>query len=196
MVGGRGLSRRLAAEVVACAQEMASRGLVVGSVGNVSVRSGDRVLITPSRLPYARMRRKDLVAVSLDGEVRGKSLPPSRELPLHLAVYRRRPDVGALVHTHSPHAVAWSFRGEPLPPTEESAYYGIGEVLTSPPEAAGSIALADTAAASIGDSAAVLLGRHGVLAAGTDPAQALVIALAVEHQAQVALLLDASRSSV
>ena len=184
------MTRTLRAELIGCAREMEARGLVAGRVGNVSVRSGNSVLITPSRQPYARMRPGDLVAIDLCGMRLSGTRPASRELPLHLAIYRRRPDVQAVIHTHSPHATAWSFLGEPLAPkTEEIAYYGIGDVLTNPPAPSGSSELAETAAATLGDGSAVLLGRHGALAAGPGLTEALEVALAVEHQAQIALLL-------
>ncbi|MGV1049380.1 MAG: class II aldolase/adducin family protein [Solirubrobacterales bacterium] len=176
-------------EIIAIARTIAEERLVVGTVGNVSFRLDDRVLITPSRVPYARMRPSDIVTVSLTGERLAGSRQASIELPLHLAVYRRRGDVRALIHTHSPHATAWSFLGEPLPRTEENAYYGIGEVLTTPAAPSGSIELAEAAATTLGDSSAVLLGRHGVLVAGLGLEEALELATVVEHQAQVALLL-------
>jgi L-fuculose-phosphate aldolase len=171
------------------ARSIFDKDLVVGTVGNVSLRVGDEVIITPSRVPYSEMEASDLVRVSLSGEpLEGGR--PSQELPLHLAVYRRRPDLRALLHTHSPHATAWSFLAEPLlPVTEENGYYGIGDVLTSPPAPSGSTQLAEAAAKTLGESLAVLLGRHGVLAAGTNLAEALDVALVVERQAQIALLL-------
>ncbi len=187
------MTRATRLQLIACAQEMAARGLVVGRVGNVSVRRGDRVLITPSRVPYAGMRPADLVVVDLTGRRLQGARAASRELPLHLAVYGRRPDVHALIHTHSPHATAWSFLGEPLTPSiEENAYYGTGPILTNPPAPSGSAELAETAAVALGDSSAVLLGHHGALTAGPGLTEALEIALAIEHQAQIALLLRAA----
>lgn len=187
------MSRAARNEVVACARALAARGLVVGCSGNVSVRQGNRILITPTRTHPDRLAPGELVAVGLDGDpLDSPSRPPSLELPLHLAVYRRRPDIAALVHTHSPHATAWSFLRQPLSPlTEDNEYYGIGELLTAPPARPGSTELAEIAAAALGESWAVLLSGHGVLAAGTGPREALDVAEAVEHQAQVALLLRA-----
>ncbi len=177
--------------LVAVARALYERGLVVGSVGNVSSRTADGLRITPSRMPYASMEAADTVTVTWEGRsVAGTGHAPSRELPLHLAIYAARQEVGAIVHTHSPHAAAWSFLGEPLEPiTEEIEYYGIGPVRTSEPAPAGSEHLASRAVAALGDSRAVLLGRHGVVATGATPADALVVAEAIEHQAQVAWLL-------
>jgi L-fuculose-phosphate aldolase len=179
-----------AREVLAAARAISAENLVVGSVGNVSRRVGDIVIVTPTRIGYPQMTVDDLVLVSMSGEPLLSGQSPSQELPLHLAVYRRRQDVGAVIHTHSPHATAWSFLAEPLlPQTEENAYYEIGTVQTSSPAPPGSKELAANAAEGLADSAALLLGDHGVLAAGPTVENALDIARVVERQAQIAWLL-------
>jgi L-fuculose-phosphate aldolase len=175
--------------LLAAARALERDGLVVGSTGNVSVRDGERLRITPSRAPYARMRRRDLVTVSLDGDVLRGRRAPSIELPLHLALYRARADVGAVVHTHSVHAAAWSHLGRELPATEESDYYEIGPVRTSAPARAGSDGLAEAVMEVIGSSRAALIGGHGVVAVGPTLDDACAIARAVEHQATIAWLL-------
>jgi L-fuculose-phosphate aldolase len=179
--------------VLRAARLLWERRLVAGTAGNVSVRAGDRVVITPSRRPYAEMTERDLVSVAVDGgAVRGRAgaAPPSRELPLHLALYRARPDVGAVIHTHSPYATAWSFLDVPLEPrTEDLEYYGVGPVATAAYAPPASDALAAAAVAALGSSRAALLARHGVLVAAGDLAHALSIAEAVEHQAHVAWIL-------
>jgi len=183
-------SRRADRALIAALRGLEADGFVVGTVGNASRRTGDALRITPTRAAYARMRPRALVTVGLDGVRRGAGAPPSRELPLHLAVYRARPDAGAIVHTHSPRATAWSFLGRPLEPdVEESAYYGIGAVRTSEPAPAGSDALAAAAAEGLGDGKAVLLAGHGVIAVGRDVAEATIVARSVEHQATIAWLL-------
>lgn len=176
--------------MVAAARRMARIGLVVGTVGNISARVQDAFLITPTRTGYERLVPADLPVVEL-----GRPGPPphreaSRETPLHAAIYRARPDVNAIVHTHSVHATAWSFLDEPLGPAiEELEYYGTGAIRTSRSAPAGSATLGEAALEALGDSAAVLLGRHGVVAVGATPDQALTIAHVVEVQAQVAWLL-------
>lgn len=181
----------LRAEVVAAGREMLRLGLVAGTSGNVSARDGDRVLITPSGLPYGEMREDDLVALSLDGAVLDGTREPSSERRVHLAVYAARPGVRALVHSHSVHATAWSFLGEPLDTgTEELEHAAGGAVLTASFAPTGSDEIAAAAVEALGDRRAVLLGRHGVLAAGDTPAKALDVCVAVERQAQIALLLQ------
>ncbi|MGE4428439.1 MAG: class II aldolase/adducin family protein [Solirubrobacteraceae bacterium] len=185
--------RRSARAVIDAARALVDEGLVVGTVGNVSARVGDRMLITPTRRAYATLRPRHLAAVDLTD---GRTLhgAPSRELPLHRAVYAHRPDVGAVVHTHSVAATAWSFLGSPLgPELEDLAYHGIGTIRTSVPAPAGSEALASSVTSALGDSGAVLLGEHGVLGVGPDVRRALVAARVVEHQARVAWLLRDGR---
>jgi L-fuculose-phosphate aldolase len=187
---------RTALSVVAAAREMHDRGLVVGTVGNVSARVEDRIQITPSRCEYRRTRPWQLAVTTLDGSVIRARRAPSRELPLHVAIYERRPDVAAVVHTHSPAAVAWSMLAEPLPPlTEEAEYYGFGHVATTPYAPSGSAALASGGAAGLAAGRAVLLERHGVVAVGSGPREALWTAAAVEHVARVALTVRFHRPS-
>ena len=177
-------------QVVAAARLMAEAGLVVGTTGNVSARVPGGLLVTPTRIAYDRLEPRDLARIGLDGTAPSPEPAPSREWPLHAAVYRARPDVGAVVHTHSVHATAWSFLDEPLMPSiEDCGYYETGPIRTARHAPGGTAALAENAVAALRDSAAVLLGRHGVLATGPTPADALTIAQVVEHQAHVAWLL-------
>ena len=180
-------------EVVTAARAMLRDGLVVGMVGNISLRLGDRVLITPTRMPYDRMSPTDLSTLDLAARhLAGPS--PSSELPLHLALYRQRPEVRSVVHTHSPYATAWSFLGEPLLPiTEENRYYGIGVVHTYSAGQTSSEELARGVIEAQGNASAVLLGRHGVLTSGSSVAAALDIARVVERQAQIAWILRGAR---
>jgi L-fuculose-phosphate aldolase len=185
----RSSDRALLPAAVEVARALEPEGLVVGTVGNVSVRTGPTLHVTPTRTDYATMRARDLVMVDVATGVTLGSGTPSRELPLHLAVYRARPDVRCVLHTHSVAATAWSFLDEPLrPELEDLAYHGIDPVRTSPPAPAGSDELARGAAATLGAGTAVLLGHHGVLTVGTTPQDALLAARVVERQARVAWL--------
>jgi L-fuculose-phosphate aldolase len=180
----------LRAEIVEAGREMLRLGLVSGTSGNVSAREGERVHITPTRLPYARMTEADVVTLALDGSVVSGGREPSSEWRVHLAVYAARPDAGALVHSHSVHATAWSILGEPLDTgTEELEDAAGGAVLTAPFAPTGSGEIAASAVEALGERGAVLLGRHGVLARGSSPARALDVCAAVERQAQIAWLL-------
>jgi L-fuculose-phosphate aldolase len=180
----------LRAEVVATAREMLRLALVTGTSGNVSARERELVHITPTQLPYEQMEEPDVVTLGLDGTVVSAGREPSSEWRVHLAVYRARADAGALVHSHSVHATAWSILGEPLDTgTEELEHATGGAVLTAPFAPTGSDDIAAAAVEALGERHAVLLGRHGVLALGKSPARALDVCAAVERQAQIAWLL-------
>jgi L-fuculose-phosphate aldolase len=184
-----------ASAVVAAARRLSEIGLVSGTVGNVSARVNGGMVITPSRTPYGSMSASDAVFVAVDGTASGR-LAPSTEWPLHLAVYSSRPDAGAVVHTHSLHATAWSFRGcdVPLPELEELRYYGIGRVAVSSPATAGTADLGAQALLALGGSGrAALLGEHGVVTLGSSVDDAVVAAEVVERQATIAWLLEGSR---
>jgi L-fuculose-phosphate aldolase len=179
--------RVLSDQVIAAAREMHWRGLVTGTVGNVSARFGDGMLITPTRREYAAIRHGDVVQLGLDGELRdGGCGSPSTEWPLHAWIYRARPDVAAIVHTHSPYATARSFDPSPIVVrTEERVYLGLTEIPVARAQPAGSEALAAQAVTTLAAWPAVLLARHGVLAVAGTPRAAVEMAAAVEHQAQI-----------
>lgn len=171
-------------EIVAAARRMRDLGLVTHTVGNVSARLGAGMLITPTRVsPYA-LDPFQIVELSLDGCGAGT---PSLEWPLHAAIYRARPDVHAIVHTHSPYATARSFDPAPLTvDTEERVYLGIDRIEVTAPAPAGSEDLGRGAVQALGPRSAALLARHGVVGVGSDPAEALEICCMVEHQALIA----------
>ena len=177
-------------QVVEAVRRLAAQRLVIGTTGNVSARIAGRVWITPTRAPYAALRPADLAGVELAGGRCVTTATPSMELPLHLAVYRARPDVRAVVHTHSVHATAWSFLDRPLEPTtEDLTYYGLERVETCAGGAPGSPALATSVARALGSEHAVLVAGHGVVAVAETVELALARAEAIEHVAQIAWLL-------
>lgn len=184
-------------QVVCAAHRLAASGLVAGSSGNVSVRLEDGgALITPTRLPYITMTAIDVVAINGTGATRPGSRVPSREWPTHLAIYVRRPDVGAIVHSHGPHATAWSFLDEDLTlPTEELEALG-GPIATAAHGPTGSQELARTVSVALTTRAAVLMSRHGVVGVGADLEAALAACELVEHQAHVQWLLRGSPAAV
>jgi len=180
----------LRSAVVEAAREMLRLGLVSGTSGNASARDGDGLVITPAGVPYEQMTEDDLVVMDMDGEPADGQGEPSSERRVHVAIYAARPDVGAVVHTHSVHATAWSFLGEPLDTgTEELEAAARGEVLTAPFAPTGTDEIAAAAVEALGDRHAVLLARHGVVAVGDTPAAALTTCVALERQAQIAWLL-------
>jgi L-fuculose-phosphate aldolase len=180
----------LRAAVIDAAREMLRLGLVAGSSGNVSARQDEVVVITPAGLAYEQMTEDDLVELGPDGEGADGERAPSSERRVHVAIYAARSDVGAVVHTHSVHATAWSFLDEPLDTgTEELEAAAGGAVMTARFAPTGSDEIAEAAVEALGARGAVLLGRHGVVGVGETPAAALATCVFVERQAQLAWLL-------
>jgi L-fuculose-phosphate aldolase len=144
---------------------MAAGGLVRGSEGNASARAGELVAISPTSLPYETLRPEDVCLVTPEGElVEGPE--PSVELPMHLAVLAVRPDVGAVVHTHSPRAT----ERPPVPVAEA--------------EPSGTPALGAAVLAAAGDGHAVVIRGHGPVCFGADLGEALARAFELEDRAR------------
>lgn len=167
-------------------QEMLSRGLTGGTGGNVSVRRGDRIAISPSGVPYEDVTPDTVPIVDLDGWRLEGELAPSNETPLHTILYDQRPDVGGIVHTHSPYASTFASLNKSVP----ASYYLIAKIGTEIPvagyEPPGTEALGQEAAETMGDEYdAVLLENHGVVSVGADGADAFDVAQTVESCARI-----------
>lgn len=165
---------------------MVAAGLVVATAGNVSARVGDRVAITPSGLDYGVLTAAEVGLHALDGTPVDASLPPSSELPLHLAVYAAT-DAGAIVHTHSPAATALSLLVAEVPPVHYYAAMFGGPVLVAPYHPFGSAELAAATATALGSARGALLAHHGAVTVGATVAEALELAVVLEWVCDVYL---------
>ena len=180
-------------EVLDAVRRIAAAGLVSGSSGNVSRRittaDGDLFALTATSVPYSRFTIDDVVVV--DGEIDavfGEGIPSSESLA-HMAIYQARPDVGAVIHSHSVYASAFAVAGLPIPCVlDEQVVLLGGAIQVAEYAASASDALAANAAAALGDRAAVLLRHHGVIAVGRDLEQAVAVADLVERVAKIRLL--------
>lgn len=155
-------------EIVRVCQELASTGLVVGTAGNVSVRSENLVAVTPSGVRYADLSPGDVGVHRLDGTPVEAPLRPTSELPLHLAVYQSRPEAGAIVHTHSVAATAVSTLAEEVPAIHYYVAMFGGPVRVAPYATYGSDELARNVAAALDGRAGCLMGSHGAVTTGPD----------------------------
>ncbi|MGW0596366.1 class II aldolase/adducin family protein [Streptomyces sp. NPDC002776] len=158
-------------ELVATARRTVSDGLVVGTSGNVSVRVGDTVLVTPTGVPYDRLTPEDVTGVDLSGRrVLGK-LRPTSELPMHLAVYGAT-GARAIVHTHAVHATAVSTLVQEVPAIHYITADLGGPVRVAPYATYGTEELAENMLRALTDRTACLLQNHGTLAYGATLTQA------------------------
>jgi L-fuculose-phosphate aldolase len=158
--------------IVTACQELSRSGLVVGTAGNVSVRQGDLVAVTPSGLRYAELTPELVGVHRLDGGPVEAPLGPTSELPLHLAIYAARPEVGAVVHTHSVAATALSTLVDEIPSVHYyMAMFG-GPVLVARYATYGTETLARNVVRALHDRTGCLMGNHGAVTVGPDLATA------------------------
>ncbi|QUI31081.1 class II aldolase/adducin family protein [Streptomyces alfalfae] len=158
-------------ELVETARRTVRDGLVVGTSGNVSVRVGDTVLITPTGVPYDRLGPGDAVGVDLAGRQVVGDLAPTSELPMHLAVYRST-DARAVVHTHAVHATAVSLLLDEVPPVHYVTGLLGGPVRVAPYALYGTEELAHAMLDALRDRTGCLLRNHGTVTHGASLGQA------------------------
>lgn len=174
------------AAVVRAARAMSERGLSPGTSGNVSARVADSMVVTPSALPYADMGERDLVTLSLDGHIVEGARRPTTEWPLHAAVYRARPDVHAIVHTHATFCTTLATLRREIPPFHYMVAIAGGDRIRCAAYAPfGSTELAGHAVAALEGRRACLLANHGMVAVGPSPGAALELAAEVEGLAEL-----------
>ena len=183
----------LRAEVVRCAQEAEAQGLCRCRSGNFSARDAETGLVcmTPSGVDRRTMVAEDIVVMDLDARVveASNGRKPSSEALMHLAAYEVRPNVCAIVHTHSPFALVFAALERPIPGLVlEAAHLHCegGSVPVAPFAPQGTAELADSVRAPLRMGDALLLARHGVLTVGTSMDEALLKAAYVEELAEVA----------
>ncbi len=185
--------RALLEQMAATARSLYERGYSFGTAGNISVRAGDRVFITPTNSSFASLTVEGIAAVDLAGNVLGASTP-SKEAPFHLAAYGARPDAGAVVHLHSTYATAVSclrdldlddalpvltpYYAMRIPRLPVVAYYPPGDPRLAPE-------VREKAAVS----PALLLRNHGSVTIGKTLAEAAALAEEIEEQARLWFLL-------
>src|SRR5437762_3434221 len=158
-------------------------GLVVWSSGNISARDTETglVVIKPSGIDYEELRPQDHIVVNLNGEVVEGTLKPSSDTASHLYIYRNRPDINGVVHTHSPYATAFAAVGKPIPVylTAMADEFG-GPIPCAGFALIGGEEIGQQVVEHIGDSPAVLLKNHGVFTVGPTARDAVKAAVMVE----------------
>jgi L-ribulose-5-phosphate 4-epimerase len=166
--------------------ELPKNNLVKWTGGNVSARdpATGYVVIKPSGLRYEALRPEHMVILDLDGKRVEGDLKPSSDTASHLYIYRHRPDINGVVHTHSPYATAFAAMGKPIPVylTAMGDEFG-GPIPCGGFALIGSEAIGQVVVESIGDSPAVLLKNHGVFTVGPSAEAAVKAAVMVEDVA-------------
>ncbi len=171
--------------------ELPKNNLVKWTGGNVSARDPESglVVIKPSGVMYEELRPEDHVVLDIDGKIIEGKLKPSSDTASHLYIYRHRPDVNGIVHTHSPHATAFAALGRPIPVylTAIADEFG-GPIPCAGFALIGSEAIGQQVVDHIGNSPAVLLKNHGVFTIGPTVTKAVQAAVMVEDIAHTVWL--------
>ncbi len=177
--------------LIEAARSMAALGINQGSAGNISVRAGDAMLITPSAIPYDDITPEMVALMPLDGEYGAWEGPkrPSSEWRFHLDIFRARPEIGAIVHTHAPYATAIAMTRRDIPPCHYMiTRFGGATVRCAPYAVFGTAALSTVALAALENRKACLLANHGFIATGATLEAAMAAAVELEALAKQYIL--------
>lgn len=175
----------MSADALLAAARSLDRTGNVGTSGNLSVRQGEGMLITPSGVPYDRLEAADLVFVDADGSAAG-TRKPSSEWRFHQAIYASRPEAGAVVHCHAPHATALACLGRSIPAFHyEVAFAGGKDIRCAPYATFGTEALSEQVLTALEGRRACLLAHHGLVCFHDDLPKALHLAEVVEQLARI-----------
>ena len=178
-------------KVIEIALKIKAEKLIPLTFGNFSLRDPETgyICITPSGMPYDTLHPSDIVVVDVDNNIIDGERKPSIETPLHTSMYKKRPDVNGVVHTHSTYCTAWACRDGGMPCiTSEAAELVGGKVNLASFVPPGSKELAEVTSEAIGQDKAVLMENHGVICVDETIDKAFNDAIIVEESAKVAYI--------
>lgn len=179
-------STELKESVIECGIKYKKSGLVVGTWGNISLRDNDKVYITPTAMDYDSLTTNDIVVCDLSGNILESKRKPSTELFTHLAIYHKRQDVNAIIHTHSIFATAMAAARKNIPAiVEDIAMIIGGEVPCAKYAPPGTPELGDNVIEVLENKNAVLLANHGAICMGRNLEEAYLVCQVLEKAARV-----------
>lgn len=178
-------------EIIDTCLWLKDNGYVFGTWGNISVRTEDgNILITPSKLPYELMQPEDIVLIDPKGKTLEGTRLTTSERELHRGILNARPDVGAIIHTHSTYAMAAGTLGTAIPPLSEEMCQLLGGQIPVTAHFVPSekhFELGEECVRSIGAANALLIRNHGSVACGKDLKEAAICVQVIEKSAQIFL---------
>jgi len=176
-------------EILETALKLIDCDLIKLSAGNVSIRKGNNVIITPSGMDYKNLNADDMVVIDLEGnKIEGKNMPSLDSVGL-LYIYNNMPEIGAAIHTHQPYSTALSLIADKLPAILTTLVNAVGSkvVYVTPFAPAGKLETGIVTVNNLKGSRAVILRQHGVMAVGNDLTEALYAAVYLEEAAKAYL---------
>ena len=170
--------------IIDACREMNRLGINQGTSGNISLRHGDGMLITPTSVPYGIMQVEQIVFMKLDSDP-DAGQRPSSEWRFHRDILKARAEVNAVVHAHPPYATILAIMGLQIPPVHYMIACAGGDTIPCAPYATfGTEELSRYAVAALRDRSACLLAHHGMIAVGASLAKAMWLAVEVETLAR------------
>jgi L-fuculose-phosphate aldolase len=171
--------------IIEACRTLERQGINQGMAGNISVRCGEAMLITPTATPYDRMAPEDIARVDLLSSEASGPKRPSSEWRFHRDILVARPEIGAVVHAHPPHCTALAMARRGIPPCHYMiATFGGEDVRCGGYATFGTQALSDGVIEALRDRTACLMANHGMIACGRDLDQALWRAVELEALAR------------
>jgi len=180
--------QQLKQDIICICRMLHRKNYLAATDGNVSVRLGDRLLITPSGVNKGIMEAEQILTVDLYGQVLEGEGKPSSEIRMHLLAYELRPDIAAVVHAHLPYATGCTLAGiDLLEPILPEVVITLGGIPTAPYATPGSIEVPEAIRDFIQEYDALLLSRHGAMTVGRNVVDAYNKMEKLEHTARVVL---------
>lgn len=180
---------QIRSQIVELGRWLYEKRFITAAEGNISARLGDRIFITPSGACKGLLSPEEIIETDLSGSRVAGERNPSSEAVLHLAIYRRRSDVGAVVHAHPPYATAFAVAGIALDkPVLPEVVLTIGKVPLVPYATPGTSEVANGVCTLIAEHNALLLGNHGAVTCGADLRSAYFRMETLEHFAWISTI--------
>ncbi len=171
-------------KIIECSNNIFNKGLVSGKAGNVSAKVDENIIaITPTLKSLNNLKEDDIVLVDLDGNCLTKG-KPSSEVKMHLEIYKKRKDINAIVHTHSPYATGFSFSNKKIKRLEGFGQINNEYLSSIEYEKPGSSELAIKAAEGLGSEDVLILKNHGVICIGDTLKEAESLAIFIEESSK------------
>jgi len=180
--------KNIAEQIIKYCLEMEKDGLTSGTGGNISIKNDNKIYITPSGIDYNELMPEDISELDEYGNFSGIGKPPSSEKEFHFKIYKTRPDVKSIVHTHSTYACVLGCLKKELPPIHYLVAAAGKKVPVAGYAGFGTKELADEICSVIHDSNAVFMANHGLVSVGKTLYQAYSTALYIEFVSKVYII--------